>query len=371
MTRDEKIVTDLLAKGDVRVGGERPHDIAVHDARFFSAVVRGGFTAAREAYVDGWWDCDALDVLTAKVLAAEPDFHWANRIQLALRHLTGRLLNRQHGRRGRMVARHYDLGNDLYEAMLDRSMTYSCAYWEGAETLDQAQEAKLDLVCRKAGLRPGMRVLDVGCGFGSFCRFAASRYGISVVGITISREQLESARERCKGLPVELRLQDYRDLNEPPFDAIVSIGMFEHVGYRNYRRFFRQMRRHMRPEGLFVLHSSGGLASEVSYDPWMDRHIFPRAHLPSARQITTAVEGLLLIEDWHNFGVHYDPTLMAWYENFTRAWDRLETHYDERFRRIWRCYLLTCAGSFRQRLHQVWQVVFSPRGVAGGYTSVR
>jgi cyclopropane-fatty-acyl-phospholipid synthase len=273
--------------------------------------------------------------------------------------------------------RHYDLGNDLFEAMLDRRMVYTCAYWADAAwadaaTLDAAQEAKLDLVCRKLGLQPGDRILDVGCGWGSFLAYAAERYGATGVGVTVSREQAALARERLGGLPIEVRLQDYRALDPSErYDHVVSLGMFEHVGVRHYRSYLRVVRRHLEDGGLFLLHTIGGNRSVRSTDPWIERYVFPHSMLPSIRQIGHATEGLFVVEDWHNFGAHYDRTLMAWHERFERAWPSLRARYGERFRRMWRYYLLQSAGLFRARGAQLWQLVLSKDGVPGGYTSVR
>jgi len=265
---------------------------------------------------------------------------------------------------------HYDIGNALYERMLYRRRTYTCGYWETAHTLDEAQEAKLDLACRKLELKAGMRVLDIGCGWGSWAKYAAENYGVEVVGITVSKAQAELGREMCAGLPVEIRLQDYREVNEK-FDAIVSLGMFEHVGYKNYRRYMEIVHRCLRGDGLFLLHTIGGNRSVTSIDPWTDKYIFPNSMIPSITQIGAAIENLFVMEDWHNFSADYDHTLMAWHENFERHWDALKPDYDETFHAMWRYYLLACAGTFRARENQLWQIVFSKRGVSGGYKSVR
>ncbi len=370
-SRAREQLQDLLAPSDIRVDGGRPFDLQVHDERFFTQALPRGIRGILDAYVDGWWDCERLDELTARVLAADLDLPAATKLSLLWRNLVTRVINRQSRRRSLAVRRHYDRGNDLFAAMLDRRMVYSCAYWSEAADLDSAQEAKLDLVCRKVALRPGMRVLDIGCGWGSFAKFAAERYGVRVVGITLSENQLELGRKLCSGLPVELRLQDYRDLPAERFDAVVSIGMFEHVGYKNYRAFGEVVRRRLQADGLFLLHTIGRKTSGVAADPWISENIFPNSMLPSARQIAAAFEGFLILEDWHSFGADYDRTLMAWCANFEAGWPRLCEKYGERFYRMWRCYLLTCAGSFRARDNQLWQIVFSPRGVPGGYRSIR
>ncbi len=382
MTSDpfRRRVERLLADADVRLDGDRPWDLRVHRRELFGRVLAGGSLALGEAYMEGWWDAERLDQLFARVLRADLGRRVRPGWRGLLLHLQARLVNRQSRRRAfRLGEHHYDIGNDLYRAMLDRRMIYSCGYWQGgAATLDEAQEAKLDLTCRKLGLIPGQRLLDVGCGWGGTARFAAEGYGVEVLGVTVSERQVELGRELCRGLPVALRRQDYRELDpveDGRFDRIVSIGMFEHVGVRNYRTFFEIVRSLLPDDGLFLLHTIGGNRSVRHTEPWIDRYIFPGSMLPSAAQIARALEGLFVIEDWHGFGADYDRTLMAWHDNFERAWadpeSGLAERYGERFRRMWRYYLLSCAGSFRARKNQLWQIVLSPRGVTGGYRAPR
>jgi cyclopropane-fatty-acyl-phospholipid synthase len=285
-----------------------------------------------------------------------------------LRH---RLRNLQSRARAFQVAqRHYDVGNDLFARMLDSRLIYSCAYWEFAQDLEQAQADKLEMICRKLDLQPGMRLLDVGCGWGGLARWAAEKHGVNVVGITVSKEQLALAQQRVRGLPVSLRLQDYRDV-QGEFDRIVSVGMFEHVGPKNYVTYFDHMRRLLAPEGVFLLHTIGNHDTSAATDPWIERYVFPNGKLPSAQELATALEGRLLIEDWHNFGADYDRTLMCWWQRFEAAWPELSAHYDERFHRMWRYYLLCCAGYFRSRQGQLWQLVLTRRERAEVYRSVR
>jgi cyclopropane-fatty-acyl-phospholipid synthase len=360
----------LLAQADVRVDGDRPWDLQLHHPRFFARTFLQGSLGLGDAYMDGWWDAGSLDGLLYRLLAAQVDER-ARGLGDRIDALRAHVQNLQAMRRSHIVGeRHYDLGNDLYRAMLGRRMVYSCGYWRRADDLDGAQEAKLDLVCRKLQLRPGMRVLDIGCGWGEALKYAAEQHGVRGVGVTISREQAAYARDLCAGLPVEIRLQDYRQLDEP-FDRIFSVGMFEHVGVKNYPAFFDVARRCLVEQGLFLLHSIGRNRSRVHTDPWIARHIFPNSMLPSAAQLTHALEGRFLIEDWHNFGADYDRTLQAWRDNIERHWDTLPARYDERFRRMWRFYLAASMAAFRARRIQLWQLVLSPRGVPGGYVAPR
>jgi cyclopropane-fatty-acyl-phospholipid synthase len=220
-------------------------------------------------------------------------------------------------------------------------------------------------------LQPGLRLLALGCGWGEALKYAAERYGVSGVGITLSKEQAAFARELCDGLPVEIRLQDYRATDEC-FDRVFSIGMFEHVGLKNYRAYFDCVSRCLAEDGLSLLHTIGGERSTDHTDPWIEKYIFPHSMLPSAAQIATAVEGRFVIEDWHNFGADYERTLMAWRDNIEVAWPSLDAdRYDERFRRMWRYYLASAMAGFRTRRNQLWQIMLSPRGVPGGYVAPR
>ena len=371
MDQAQRLAREILQTADVLVNGERAWDLRVKDERFFGRVLAGGSLALGESYMDGWWDCDALDELVRRILSNDLQQKVKPSLKVFLLWLRASLVNRQRRSRAYNIGeRHYDLGNDLYRLMLDKGMNYSCGYWKRAKNLDEAQEDKLELVCRKIGLGKGMRILDIGCGWGGFAQHAADRYGASVVGITVSREQAQLAHERCKGLPVEIRLQDYRDLDEQ-FDRIVSIGMIEHVGVKNYRRYMETAARCLHPEGLFLLHTIGANLSGRVGDPWTDKYIFPDGMLPSLRQLTAAAEGLFKIEDLHSFGQYYDPTLMAWERNFVAGWDGIKERYGQRFFRMWRYYLLSSAGSFRARSSQLWQIVLSPLKSSRAYESLR
>jgi cyclopropane-fatty-acyl-phospholipid synthase len=366
----QRYVERILAPAGVSTDGHRPWDFAIHDPRFFPRVMAQGSLGLGEAYMDGWWDAPDLEGLLFRLLDARLD---ERRLDLSTRWaaVKAAVLNLQSRRRSFTVGeRHYDLGNDLYQAMLGKRLVYSCGYWREVDNLDDAQEAKLDLVCRKLMLAPGMRVLDIGCGWGEALKFAAERYGVSGVGVTVSREQAQLARELCAGLPVTIELRDYRAIGGR-FDRIFSLGMFEHVGARNYRTFFRAVRRCLEADGLFLLHSIGAERSTTHTDPWIGKYIFPNSMLPSAAQIATAVEELFVIEDWHNFGADYERTLQAWRDNVELAWTSLSARYDERFHRMWRYYLAAAMALFRSRRAQLWQVVLSPDGVPGGYVAPR
>jgi cyclopropane-fatty-acyl-phospholipid synthase len=359
---EKRLIQQILDHADVRIDGHAPYDIQIHNPDFYPRIMAGGSMALGESYMNGWWDCEALDQFFERIMAARLD----KKVRKSKAALWAAVKARLTGMDGRARAfevgrRHYDIGNDLFTVMLDKRMNYSCAYWQEADTLDKAQEAKLELTCRKLGLEPGMRVLDIGCGWGGFAIYAAEKYRVEVTGVTVSVEQVKLAQNGCAGLPVSFELKDYRDI-QGTFDRIVSIGMFEHVGLVNYRTYMQVVNRCLKDDGMFLLHTIGNNTSVRSVDPWLAEYIFPNSMLPSARQITEAAEGIFMLEDWHSFGPHYDPTLLAWHQNFIDNWPSIQDAYDERFKRMWVYYLLSCAGSFRARRNQLWQIVFSKYG---------
>lgn len=360
--KSEGIIRDLLAKAEVVVNGSNPWDIQIHNPNFYNRVLRQATLGFGESYMDGWWDCEAIDVMVAKLLKADIRKEIEGDWKFLFFALRAKLLNMQSSDRAYQVGeQHYDLGNDLYESMLDRRLNYTCGYWRNAQTLEQAQEAKLELVCKKIGLKPGMRILELGCGWGSFAQYAAEKYGASVLGVTVSKEQVKLGMERCKGLPVELRLQDYREV-QGTYDAVISIGIMEHVGYKNYRTYMQVVDRCLKEDGIAFIHTIGGNVSKQSADPWVDKYIFPNGMLPSISQIGKAMEGLFVMEDWHNIGPDYDTTLKAWYRNFEAAWPELKSNYSERFRRMWTYWLQTSMSGFRARVTQLWQIVMTRTG---------
>ena len=380
--KGKQIIESLLADAGITINGSNAYDPQIHNEDFYGRVLREGSLGLGESYIDGWWDCEKLDQFFHRVFAVELDRkikkNWSTLFKIARNFV----LNQ--GRKAKAFEigeKHYDIGNDLYRAMLDKRLVYTCGYWKGAKNLNEAQETKLDLVCRKIGLKPGQRVLDIGSGWGGFIGYAAEKYGANALGVTVSKEQKELADELYKNLPVETQLLDYRDINDPPsqeasegqrkFDHIVSLGMFEHVGYKNYRTFMKVAHNALKDDGLFLLHTIGSNHSVRKMEPWIEKYIFPNGMLPSIKQIAESIEGLFVMEDWHSFGTDYDKTLMAWYQNFEDNWDAIKSNYDNRFYRMWKYYLLVCAGAFRVRKNQLWQIVLSKKGVSGGYVSVR
>lgn len=367
------VLAKLAQQAGVQFNGDAPWDIQIHSEDVYHRILTHGSLGFGECYMDGLWDCLHLDQLFHRLLSSNIEEKLAGwgRFHLMMQIIRHRLFNLQSSKRAFQVGKqHYDIGNDVFEAMLDPTMSYSCGYWHQAENLQQAQTNKLDIICRKLELKPGEKLLEIGCGWGGLAHYAAKHYGVEVLGITISRQQQRLAQERCAGLPVEIKLVDYREL-EGEYDKIVSVGMFEHVGEKNYPVYFDTVSRLLKNDGLFLLHSIGIYKTIHRVDPWIDKYIFPNGDLPSAEQISAVLNQRLIIEDWHNFGHDYYLTLMAWWDNFDAAWPVISAQYDERFYRMWKYYLHSCAGFFKARQGQLWQIVLSKRSRADIYRSVR
>lgn len=364
-------INDVLQTAGISLNGNNPWDIQINNEDLYARVLKNGSLGLGEAYMDKWWDCKSLDQFFSRVIKAKLENLVPMKKTFLLKLLLLKFINFQTKKRSLEVGKkHYDLGNELFSAMLDSRMNYTCGYWKNAKDLDQAQLNKLELTCQKLQLNRGMKVLDIGCGFGAFAKYAAENYDVSVVGITISEQQKKYAQQNCLSLPVKICFQDYRDVNEK-FDRIVSLGMFEHVGHLNYRTYMQVAQQCLKEDGLFLLHTIGSNYTRTGCDSWISKYIFPNGMLPSITQIGKAYENLFIMEDWHNFGADYDKTLMAWHENFKKNWHQIKHQYDERFYRMWNYYLLMSAGCFRARDNQLWQIVFSKKGVKEGYHAPR
>ncbi len=351
-----------FAEAGVEINGSGPADIQVHDKRFFRRVMAHGTLGFGESYMEGWWDCEDMEEMFFRAIRHHLEDklrpHVSTIVEIAL---AGVINFHSKNHRPIAEANHYDLEDDFFKSMLDPSMQYSCAYFQETDDLEVAQRLKMALICKKLGLKAGMRLLDIGCGWGGLAKYAAEAYGCTVTGITISKNQKAYAEQTCKGLPVDIRLQDYREIEEP-FDRIVSVGMLEHVGYKNYRRYMEAAQRCLKNDGLFLCHTIAANRSTKSCDPWITHYIFPNSMLPSAAQVLKASEDLFILEDVQNLAPHYVLTLRKWREAFENSSNRFDSRYGDQFIRMWRFYLLSCAGSFRARSLQVFQFMFSKDG---------
>jgi cyclopropane-fatty-acyl-phospholipid synthase len=362
MDKAQRLVRELLDQAGVTVGGGEPWDIEVHDKRFYPRVLRDKSLGLGESYMEGWWDCPAVDQFIHRLLSARLQDRVRDSWRLLLAALPSLILNRQSRSKARMAAhRHYDTGNDLFFSFLDEYRQYSCAFFNGSRDLDKAQQDKMRLTLEKLDLARGETLLDIGCGWGGLARYAAENFGARVTGVNISKAQIGFARNHCRELPVKIVEADYREM-EGQWDKAVSVGMFEHVGPRNYPAYFKAVDECLADDGVFLLHTIGANETTQASDPWIERYIFPCGKLPSQAQIAEASEDRFVIEDTHNLGPHYDTTLMCWNERFQDAWPKLSGKYSDTFKRMWEYYLLSCAGAFRARNIQVWQMVMTKPG---------
>lgn len=359
----KEAVINLLQEANIKINGNNPWDIEVTDERFFSRVLSDGSLGLGESYMDEWWNCKNLDTFIYKLLRGNLEEKYNHEIVMtAAKEKIKSFFNHQSiAECKKDISFHYDTGNVLFKNMLDSRMVYSCGYWANAKNIDEAQENKLDLICKKIGLKPGMKVLDVGCGWGPFMKYAVENYGVECVGITLSKEQIKLGEEMCKGLPIQFLYSDYRELSGMKFDRVVSIGMFEHVGPKNYEIYMKKISEFLDDNGIFLLHTIGGLKTKDDCDKWIRKYIFPNGTIPSIKQIGEAAEDYFYMEDWHDFGPDYDKTLMVWHDNFQKNWDIIKPYYNNEFKRIWEYYLLSCAGAFRARELALWQVVFTKK----------
>lgn len=386
------IVKDLFDEAGITIGGSHVWDIQVHDERFYRRVMREGSLGLGESYMHGWWDCARLEEFLCRLVNARVQLKILNptllfrypplilQYGLLIKTLAEALVrNNQRREKALEVGQvHYDLGSDLFKAMLDKRIVYTCAYWKNASNVDEAQEAKLDLICRKLGIKRGMKVLDIGCGWGSFVKYAAEKYGAECVGINISREQVELARQLCAGLPIEIRLQNYEDVDtREKFDRIVSMGAFEHFGRKNHRGYMRIVSESLKDDGLSLLHTAGRKPFTGLPDLWALKYIFPNGMIPTESNIKNALgDGLFSVLDWHNWGsYHYYRTISSWRDNFERNWNTLKPKYADKmngtFYRMWEYYLNLAAAAFKSEILEVLQLVLAKKEYQEKYTPVR
>ena len=371
--RIPKAIGDIFDSVGIVVNGSNPWDIQVFDRRTFDLILAKWSLGLGEGYMRGYWDCLDLEEFLYRLLRDDHNerVHGIAKLSLIYEILRAKLMNLQSKSRAFMVGEsHYDVGQDIFSAMLDKEMNYSCGYWQYAQDLDKAQLDKMELICQKLKLNPGERLLEIGCGWGGFAHYAAQNYGVKVLGVTISKEQYQIAQERCQNQDVEIRLCDYRDL-DGEFDKIVSIGMFEHVGEKNYKEYFKVASSLLKDDGVFLLHTIGSDVTTLRTDPWIEKYIFPNGKIPSLAEIGAAYEGHFVLEDLHNLGPDYEITLLAWHEKFIEKWPQYAEKYGLVFYRMWRYYLLGCAAYFKSKQGQLWQMVFTKRSFPGCYRSVR
>ena len=353
---------DTLTFGD----GKTPSaSVSIRDSATLRHLVMNPELALGESYMNGGLtiEDDDLHGLLEVILRNlnNPERVWWQNLRLSARARLRRFLQNNVGALSRKnVAHHYDLSGELYELFLDADRQYSCAYFRSQDdSLEQAQDQKKHHIARKLQLRPGLKVLDIGCGWGGMALTLARDYGVRVLGITLSEEQLAVARQRAvaENLEdrVEFRLVDYRDL-EGSFDRIVSVGMFEHVGLRHFDTYFHAVGDLLTPDGVALIHSIGVSERADATNAWIAKYIFPGGYIPTMSEMAAAVERQnLWISDVETLRLHYAETLRHWFERFAENEERVREIYDERFVRMWKFYLVACEQTFRFRRQCVFQ----------------
>ncbi|MGB4076280.1 MAG: cyclopropane fatty acyl phospholipid synthase [Minisyncoccia bacterium] len=374
------MLQSLLDSQDIGVSldGNNSWDPRIRNERFYERVLREGRLGAAESYMDGRWECSNLPELFYRLLSSGFDQKLyelpALRFLESLRRFGMGLWNRQTKERSLAVGEvHYD-DRVFQTAALGDRMVASCAYYDrGASTLDEAQDHKMALICEKLYLEDGHRLLDIGCGWGTLMHYAESTRALRAIGLTISRDQQEYARKRYPEKNLEFLLEDYRDFKASAgsFERVVSVGMLEHVGKKNYPTYFNRVRHFLAEDGLFLLHSIVGRQRENGTDPFIDKYIFPNGELPTMAEILESVEGTFVVEDLHNLGTNYEWTLRAWRENLQLRWSDIVAAHGMRTARMYEYYLAISEAAFRSRTLNVVQIVLSPRGKRGGYRSIR
>lgn len=350
----------FLEQADIQVEGSRPWDIKICHPGFFKCIMQQGLLGLGESYMDGWWECERLDIFVYKFLSGQLDEALPTHLHDILKFFSAKLLSiRSDENNSKRGHNDYEIGDDIFAIMLDSYMQYSCGCWRQATCLNEAQTAKLDMMCEKLQLTPGMRVLDIGCGWGGTAEYMARHYDVYVEGITDSTEQQKIAQARCEGLNVTIMLGDFRDPLDDQFDRIIALGTLQNIGLKSYKTFFEWVASCLRPDGFFLLQSigSGQLVNHIG--PWINKYIFPGGCLPSGEQIIHSTQPYLHIEDWINLGEDYDKTFMAWEKRINTAWPELRHHYSPKFKRMLDYYLCSCAGFLRARKLNMWEVVFS------------
>lgn len=340
--------------------------VRVHDASLPRRILLNPDMGIGEGYMDGTLTIDDDDLHGFLGIAiANSEFAWEHPLHFLLwkgRRLVraARQYNPAHRARGR-VAHHYDLSGELYDLFLDADKQYSCAYFlHEDDPLATAQRQKKAYIARKLRIEPGMRVLDIGCGWGGLGLTLASDHGASVVGVTLSEEQHRVANERARALGLsdraQFHLMDYRQI-EGRFDRIVSVGMFEHVGTPHYGEYFRTIRDKLTPDGVALIHTIGRTSPPGANSPWIEKYIFPGGYVPALSEILRHTERADLIsQDIEVWRLHYALTLRKWHDNFVHSIDRVRAIYDERFCRMWRYYLVASELTFRLNRQVVFQI---------------
>lgn len=387
MNKKERIIRRVFAEAGVNIVEKnysqtefKSHDIRLDSClkkSFFRKVYANPSLGLAESYfLDHAWVCDDLVGLIDRIMKADllSKLSLVMKLRLVLKSLPQFfktwVFNKVRSKPYEIGQQHYDKGNSLYKEMLGSDdMTYSCGLWDDADDLKQAHLNNFDRACQNMKLKPGMKVLDVGCGNGSFLKYAAEKYGIEGVGITVSEEQAKFAREFCEDLSIKIMVRDYRELGEEffgYFDAIASFGMFEHVGPRNHQTYFKMISKYLKPGARFFFHTIANFKKAIFLDPFIFKWIFPSSYVPTIKQVLNAAkEYFIHIETYDVKAENYAKTLAVWYKRFKDGWESKLRHlyYDkvmqgDSFYKMWCYYLASCQALFKVNGKYVLQVVF-------------
>mmetsp|Transcript_2643 Transcript_2643/g.5371 ORF Transcript_2643/g.5371 Transcript_2643/m.5371 type:complete len:414 (+) Transcript_2643:74-1315(+) len=372
-------IAEALARYIVKVGGisDSLYDhVEFHDPTAWYDIITQGNLGVAESYMHGKIKVDPLPFFltllngtalgTRRKEGSDYMVFFMDMINLPTA-LAGRLFNQQTRERStRVTKQHYDAGNDLYERMLGPSMSYTCAYWRNATTLDEAQTNKFDLIRRKLELQDGMKVADLGMGWGTAAAYMHKHGRVEVTGVSLSEEQVKWAQANLAKTGLKFVWEDYRDHCENPanvgtYDRVYSIGMLEHVGFKNHATLFKCIKRLLKPDGLAVVHTIGEPDFLPNSDPFLDKYIFPGAVIPALSSVSAAIENDFILEDFQNFGYDYAKTLAVWAVNSEAFFRDNPTAYTPEFQRMWDYYLKMCEALFELRINQLWHFVLSPR----------
>jgi len=355
----QRPLDSILSRAGVSINGNQPWDITVIDNRFYGHVLANGSLGLGESYMRQYWSTQDLEELFYRLVSSGME-EVGNRIPgRIISRIFSRGLNRQTTHKSKKNAEHhYNLGNSLFFNFLGKYKNYSCGYYKEAETLDEAQLAKLHRLCELLELKKGDRLLDVGGGWGEFAKFAADNYGCHVTSINIAEEQIKHARQYCRDANVDIVKCDYRNMTGS-FNKIAVIAMFTHVGHKNYRQFMETMSRILEPGGKMIMETVGGHRSKTRCEPWTDKYIFPGGLIPSLDQIDQSIKGLFLRDSLEEFGDDYVLTLREWHSNFKRAWPKLSEEYSNSMRLMFEYFFLSVAGDFRAKDLLHYHIEFS------------
>jgi len=341
-------------------------DIVVNNKEMFVKIASNGELGLVESYINGDWDSDNLEK-TISELISKLDFlknqikkQSLNFIFMEIKAvIKNRIQNNSIKSVKKNISHHYDIGNDLFQKMLGKHMQYTCAYfYKPNMTLDEAQYAKMELIAKKIDLKPNMKVLDIGCGFGSMAQHLAKHYNVYVIGVTLSKEQKKYADEYFSHPRVTIELKDYRHVTGN-FDRVYSVGMFEQVGRKRYKEYYDKCYELLKPDGIMLIHTIGTNKRKWNHNSFINKYIFPEGELPHIENLTHSFVDKWHLEDWQNMGLSYAKTTKLWHTNIG-DWSGLD-NYDERFRRMWDFYLLGCVANFQSRNVCLWQIVYTKR----------